>query len=81
MRERSREEHIEMLTAAMRERFGAHCDVPTIASMVTAEYDDLCQKATIRDYIPIIAERGVRRRLALRCTELSDTLAAQSRYH
>ena len=74
MRSSTRDHNIQVLTDRMQERFGADCDSAVIAGEVRTEYERLCRESKVTQYVPILAERRVRRHLAKRCHQAGEAL-------
>ncbi len=66
MRGSTKEANIRHLTAVMQDRFG-DCDRDMIATEVRSEYERLCRESKVTQFVPMLAERRVRRHLAERC--------------
>ena len=69
-----KELNIRHLTTAMQDRFGDECDRDMIAEEVRSEYERLCRESKVTQFVPMLAERRVRRHLAKRCNRSAEAL-------
>jgi hypothetical protein len=76
MRGSTQESNIKHLTSLMQARFGGGaCDGEMIAREVRTEYERLCRESKVTQFVPMLAERRVRRHLAKRCDPSADVRA------
>ena len=62
----SKEVHIERLTSQLADEYAGRVDADEVAEVVRSEYERLCAESKVTEFVPILAERRVRRLLRKR---------------